>query len=126
MEMSPGELLDKLAIIQLKSERIDPRTVQGELSQLQRAFAQTRQKAPELTVRWEDLLELLKIINSYIWDLEADIRKGREGDLGLEEVGRRALMIRDLNRIRVWTKNLLCRASGLGAEEIKKDHASAR
>jgi len=70
------------------------------------------------------LLQLLKIINGYIWDLEADIRKGKEGELGLEEVGRRALMIRDLNNIRVWTKNLVIRISGLGFADVKKDHAS--
>ena len=45
--------------------------------------------------------------------------------LGLEEVGRRALMIRDLNSIRVWAKNLITRATGQGRQEIKKDHAFA-
>jgi len=70
------------------------------------------------------LLDLLKVVNGFIWDLESDIRKGKEGQLGLEEVGRRALMIRNLNSIRVWTKNLITRTTGRGHLEIKKDHAS--
>ena len=44
-------------------------------------------------------------MNGKIWDLESDIRKGKEGELGLEEVGRRAIAVRELNKIRVGYKN---------------------
>jgi hypothetical protein len=125
MEVTPGDLFDRLAIVQLKSERLDKELMKEELQQLQDAFEESTGQFRELSVPCEDLLELLKIVNGYIWDLEADIRKGKEKLLGLEEVGRRALMIRDLNCIRVWTKNLVTRATGLGQEDIKKDHASA-
>jgi len=40
-----------------------------------------------------------------MWDAEYDIRKGLDEKLGLEEIGRRALLIRDLNKKRVSVKN---------------------
>ena len=47
----------------------------------------------------------MREINGRIWDLESDIRKGKEGELGSEEVGRRALMIRNINSERIALKN---------------------
>ncbi len=124
MEINLGDLLDRLSIVQLKSERIDAQKMAAERKELESAFQEVKTRTSTLHIDWEDLLQLLKIINGYIWDLEADIRKGKEGELGLEEVGRRALMIRDLNNIRVWTKNLVIKSSGEGFPDIKKDHAS--
>jgi hypothetical protein len=124
MEVGPGELFDKLSISLLKSERLSAEQVREELDELEEAFAQTVRMHPKILVQCSDLLDLLKVINGFIWDLESDIRKGKEGQLGLEEVGRRALMIRNLNSIRVWTKNLITRTTGRGYLEIKKDHAS--
>jgi hypothetical protein len=54
-----------------------------------------------------ELVDRLSIVNVKIALLEVDIRQGREGSLGLEEVGRRALAIRDLNRERVALRNAL-------------------
>lgn len=75
----------------------------------------------------EHALAILELdhIHRQIWALESDIRQGREGLLGLEEVGRRALAIRDLNAQRVEIKNRIASAYGL-PQEIKSDHASAR
>ena len=124
MEVTPGELLDRLSIVRLKAERIGEKSAQYELIELENAFLDTQEQFSTLSVHCEDMLELLKTVNGFIWDLEADIRRGKEQQLGLEEVGRRALMIRDLNSIRVWIKNLMARATGVGQPDIKKDHAS--
>jgi hypothetical protein len=64
-------------------------------------------------------------INGMIWDLESDIRKGREGELGLEEVGRRAIKIREFNKIRVGYKNDVVEVFGEGYKDIKMNHASS-
>jgi hypothetical protein len=73
--------------------------------------------------RYEDLINELYIINGQIWDLESDIRKGKEGELGLEEVGRRAIAIRELNNKRIFIKNLVAeRFAEFG--EKKYNHAS--
>jgi hypothetical protein len=69
-------------------------------------------------------IEKLIEINGKIWDLESDIRKGKEKELGLEEVGRRAIEIRGFNKIRVGYKNEMVNLYGEGFEDIKMNHAS--
>ncbi len=74
-----------------------------------------------------ELVDGLAIVNLKIAFLERDIRLGKEGELGLEEVGRRALDIRDLNAERVALRNALNELLDPNAAvERKVDHASAR
>ncbi len=67
-------------------------------------------------------LDLLKV-NAEIWELESDIRMGKEGILGFEEVGRRAIAIRDKNQYRIRIKNKIAMAVNESLE-IKVAHAS--
>lgn len=71
-----------------------------------------------------DLIDRLCIANIKISILESDIRQGKEDELGLEEVGRRALEIRDINRERVALKNTLKEIFGDGFKDIKVKHGS--
>ena len=70
MQLCPGELFDKLSIVQLKTERLDEpatcRLVKEELLELEAAFGQAKQENPSLQIRHEDLLQLLKIANGFI------------------------------------------------------------
>ena len=70
-----------------------------------------------------DLYVQLQEINGRIWDLESDIRKGKEGELGLEEVGRRAIAIRNINGERIALKQKIAELHGEYAEK-KYNHAS--
>ena len=72
----------------------------------------------------ESFVNRLYKINGECWDMESEIRKGKEGELGLEEVGRRTLTLRDKNKIRVGIKNEIVREYGEGFEDIKMNHAS--
>jgi hypothetical protein len=63
-------------------------------------------------------------INGEIWNLESDIRKGREKELGLEEVGRRAILIREWNKKRVAIKNQMVDLFEEGFKDIKVNHGS--
>ena len=73
-----------------------------------------------------DAVDRLAIVNIKISLLEADIRQGRERALGLEEVGRRALQIRDLNKERVALKNHLNAILDPDASpDVKVAHRSA-
>jgi len=72
-----------------------------------------------------DLIDRLCIANIKISILESDIRQGKENELGLEEVGRRALQIRDINRERVALKNALKEIFQDGFKDIKAKHRSA-
>lgn len=68
----------------------------------------------------------LAMINGEIWNLEHEMRKHAEGGspFPLEEVGRRAIKIRDLNRKRIEYKNLINDLVGNLYRETKVNHLS--
>lgn len=67
---------------------------------------------------------LLQMANTDIWNMESDIRMGREGDLGTREVGKRALAIREENKFRVKGVNSINDIFGDPRKETKFEHAS--
>jgi len=66
----------------------------------------------------------LSMMNTEISNLEHELRMGGEGKFSLEEVGRRALKIRDINKRRVAYKNNIT-AIDTGFKESKINHRSA-
>jgi len=113
--MSLGEIADRYSIIKLKSERTDV-DCKEEFDTLKNEL-----NGDEIYSYVDQLYE----VNGRIWDLESDIRKGKEGELGLEEVGRRAIMIRDFNKERINIKNTINTIYKTGFIEKKINHASA-
>ena len=63
-------------------------------------------------------------INAEIWNLEHEIRNGGENKFTPEEIGRRAIKIRDLNRRRIEYKNKLTDLHKSGFKETKINHRS--
>jgi len=113
--MTVGDLFDKWSILRMKSrligEGLDEHfAVLNEIQQFD--FS-------KINLYVFDLIEA----NSKIWILESDIRNGK--DMPLEEVGRRALQIRDINRMRIEAKNKINEIFG-DYQEIKINHASER
>ena len=122
------ELIDKRSIIQLKMERIPIRKeeLKGEYEDYTESILEYETDnitSPMDVVEWHE--ELYKI-NGQIWDLEGDIRAGKEGELGLEEVGKRALAIRDLNSERILVKRDIVARTGIGYKDVKDNHASQK
>ena len=113
--MTKAEVCDRFSICKLKNTRTDI-DVSEELELLEKVIS----SYSGLNVYIDQLTD----INGSIWDLESDIRRGKEGALGLEEVGRRALQIRNFNGMRVQCKNYINELHGEGFTEIKKNHAS--
>ncbi len=72
--ISPGELLDKITILQIKAERIsDPAkvaNVKTELDLLSKVWDETVEADAEITA----LSTELKSINEALWEIEDDIR----------------------------------------------------
>lgn len=62
-------------------------------------------------------------IHSQIWETEGAIRRAEEENLGLEEVGRRALKVRDLNRERQNVRALVIEYFGEGVKDVKCNYA---
>jgi hypothetical protein len=69
------------------------------------------------------LLELIEH-HRYVWSLEDDFKKAKIDNLPLEEIGRRALYIRDIGYRRVDLKNDFAKILGDPVREIKQDHVT--
>lgn len=64
-------------------------------------------------------------MNFEIWNLENELRKGGTeyiDKVGFEEIGRRAVQIRDYNKKRVRYKNDINKMTGVGFTEFKIRH----
>ena len=122
LAMPLAEVADRYTIAVLKQGRL-PDENQASLR------AQVAFYASGLEPHGEELQQLIDQlfeINTLIWDAEHAIRKGLEDDLALDEIGRRALTIRDLNRSRITIKNAISSLDGHPEfHDVKMNHASA-
>lgn len=96
--ISPGELLDKITILEIKSERIDDaekvKNVRLELSLLNETWSSSV-NADETVLR---IHSELKNINEALWEIEDDIRdkeKAREFDQRFVELARSVYFTND-------------------------------
>jgi hypothetical protein len=119
MQRDAGDILDRYSIAQLKAERIGSNE---EYEYFKIGFDELKAR---FNHNWEQWAEQFYLINSYIWDLEADMRKGFL-DNNIEEVGRRAILIRKFNALRVNFKNIVNNIVNEGIQDIKHDHLSQR
>lgn len=83
VEISPGELLDKITILEIKSERItDPEKLHNVHVQLETLTA-ARDAALSGGAELDRLTADLKAVNECLWEIEDDIREcERERDFG--------------------------------------------
>jgi len=121
MKMPISEILDRYSIAILKKERANAEN-EKEIFDLNKEIENYKNINEEII---ENYIQKLIEINGQIWDLESDIRKGKEGVLGLEEVGRRAIKIRENNKIRVTYKNEIVEIFEEGYKDIKINHVSS-
>ena len=110
------ELVDRLAIAEIKFERT---SANGE----ELAWYKQQMSAHDLTVIASSL-EQLKSIHNSIWELESDLKSGLEHKHSLEEIGRRAIEIRNLNNQRIKLKNSMAEQLNCTVREVKVDHLS--
>ena len=112
--MPLSEILDRYTITKLKSERANE-DVSDELRTYKREI-----DSPDYVDRSNQIasfIDRLYEINGELWDTEGDIRKGVE--MPLEEIGRLALKVRDLNCIRNEIKAEIVDTFAEGFKEIK-------
>lgn len=111
------ELVDRYAIAQIKFEK-----TQKNLSELD--FYRSQMDQYNISTIKDELTELFQIHNM-IWELEKELKSGLEHLLDYEEIGRRAIKIRDWNHRRIELKNIMADKLGQGhIHEIKQDHLS--
>ena len=114
MKMPLSEIIDRYTITKLKSERTNEdvsdelRTYKAEIDN------------PDYVERSNQIvsfIDRLYGINGQLWDTEGDIRNGV--DMPLEEIGRLALKVRDLNCKRNEIKAEVVDTFAEGFKEIK-------
>jgi hypothetical protein len=107
-----GDFIDRLCIVSKKALCGLP-GAQKELDEMMAACKKAK-------IDGEFLLGIVRLAqaNLSIWDLEHSVRNAAEGSIPLSEVGRRAIMIRNTNKVRIEAKNTLDR--GMHVEEKMK------
>lgn len=113
-----GDLLDRLSILTMKIY------FGSESSISEHRFLE--QSLPAFGINGKVVTNVMRLMlmNRLIWELENEMRNGGEDRLGLEEVGRRAIKIRDFNKKRIEYKNILSELER-GFKEVKIQHRSA-
>lgn len=114
MKMPLSEILDRYTITKLKSERTNE-DVSDELRTYKREI--DNPDYVEKSSQIVSFIDRLYGINGLLWDTEKDIRKGV--DMPLEQIGRLALKVRDLNCKRNEIKGEVVDAFAEGFKEIK-------
>ena len=110
------ELIDRLCIARVKHARTQGAN-QTELDWYEQRFQQLPQ-SPEL----DRAIQAMTDIHHAIWDLEWQLKSGVEQMLSLQEIGRRAIAIRDFNNKRIAFKNSVAGILDHPVTEIKQDH----
>ena len=111
MKMPLSEIIDRYTITLLKSER-----THEDVSEELTAYKKEIPDGDSVNTFIDRMYE----INGKIWDTEGDIRRGV--DMPLEEVGRLALIVRDLNQIRNGIKGEIVDEFAEGFKEIKVNY----
>ena len=115
------EVADRYTIALLKIERLDASEI--DVDEMQRQIDYYKEGLDLDNPELADLVDKLYHVNGLMWDAEYAIRKGQDEGLGLEEIGTRAIRIRDLNRDRMKVKNDIIDLTGDGFKDAKMNYA---
>ena len=111
------ELMDRLCIARIKWEKTQAN--KQELDWYEKEWAKFTTN-PKI----EEHIERLTDIHKEIWNLEWQLKSGVEHELPLDEIGRRAIAIRDWNNKRLVVKNSAAELLNCPVREIKSNHLS--
>ena len=73
-EISAGELLDKISILEIKLEKINDKNNQIELKKEYKILKENQNSTIKMEGKINDLFKLLKNINIKLWDIEDNLR----------------------------------------------------
>ena len=97
-EISPGELLDKLSILEIKLDKISDKDKHELVKKEYASLIKVRDLNINLTDNVKDLFENLKKINLNLWDIEDKIRiceKNKTFDKNFIELARNVYLNND-------------------------------
>jgi len=117
MEFIPVlELIDRLCIARVKHARTNG------ANQVERDWYEDKLAQLPQSAELDEAIQAMTDIHHAIWDLEWQLKSGVEQMLSLQEIGRRAIAIRDHNNKRIAYKNSVASILGHPVKEIKHDH----
>ena len=120
VEVSAGELLDKISILEIKKDKIkDPEKlhfIHDELSKLKDEFAKNIKPSDKIN----ELFQSLKIINSRLWTIEDDKRLCEKKKDFTEEFIKLSRDVHILNDDRAKIKLEINNLTGSKIKEIKE------
>jgi hypothetical protein len=111
------EIVDRYTIAVVKHEKTNG------ANQEELYFYLEQMKEANINPSDVKVIELIEH-HRYVWSLEDDFKKAKIDALPLEEIGRRALYIRDIGYRRVDLKNALAEMVNDPVREIKQDHVT--
>lgn len=130
MERDLGDILDRHSIAKLKAERI------GSAENIRECEAFENQISKCYDFDVEIFANLLLKLNGFIWDLESALKSNKDNlsephylfatanTRQLAQIGVTAILIRNINSIRVDVKNMVNAFAREGFKDVKKDHLS--
>ena len=73
-EISPGELLDKISILEIKLVQITDKNSLEEVKKEYKILKETQNSSIELTGKIKELFNSIKEVNLVLWRIEDDVR----------------------------------------------------
>jgi predicted nuclease with TOPRIM domain len=116
IEVSNGEIIDKLTIVQIKLERIKDK---AKLINLQKEYNELSRSASGIMSTSDELFKSLYAVNGELWDIEDRIREfERKKDFGTDFISTaRAVYIKNDKRSELKRKINIKTSSGLMEEK---------
>ena len=73
-EISPGELLDKISILEIKLDKVKDKKAQEEIKKEYKILKEIQNSSIDLTDKIKDLFQSVKNINIELWNIEDKLR----------------------------------------------------
>jgi len=119
-EISAGELLDKISILEIKLDKIKNQNRQQEINKEYKILKKTKDLSIEVTQEIDRLIKEIKIINVKLWEIEDKIRVCEKNkDFGKEFIElARAVYLTNDKRAKI--KSRINEMAGSNIKEIKE------
>ena len=119
-EISPGELIDKISILEIKLEKIKNKASQDEINKEYNILKEVQNSSIEITEKLKTLLKEIKEVNLNLWNIEDKLRiceKNKDFGQTFIELARNVYINND-KRSKI--KSKINEVSGSNIKEIKQ------
>ena len=97
-EISPGELLDKISILEIKMEKVKDKNSLEEIKKEYKILKEIQTSSIEMTGKIKDLFQSVKNVNVKLWNTEDKLRiceKNKDFDKNFIELARSVYFAND-------------------------------